>query len=93
MNLKMLVRSIDKLIDLFGSLKNSAKSSHDLSAFSGALIKLKKIRVLVIEGDLGAAATEWRALQYYCSDSVPMQEGFLSQYMPLRQSIINHGLQ
>jgi hypothetical protein len=92
MNFKMLIRSLDKLIVLFEQFENACKKSYEISAFSDASKMAREISSMIEGGDYDSALQKWQVLEYYCNDSLPHPEGFLSKYMPIRQSIINFGL-
>jgi hypothetical protein len=93
MNTKMLIRSLDKLIALFEQYETRCAEIYEKSAFSCAANITSEIKSMVEANDYNAALRKWQALEYYCNDSLPHPEDFLSKYMPIRQSLINFGLQ
>jgi hypothetical protein len=89
---KSLTRKLQALVELFQEYEHSCVQQWEKEAFLRACSMAIRIEQSVGIEDYDEAERLWKLLQRFISDSVPFQEGFLSRYMPLRQSIINFGL-
>ena len=81
------------MIQLFERCINSENSSWKKDAFSDAQSMATKILTLIEAEDYEEAIYLWKLLEHYSDESLPITEEFLSNYMPIRQSVINFGLQ
>lgn len=90
---KMLKRYLVKLSILFDDFVQLSESIETADAFNSAKNQCSKIIHIVESQDITEATNNWRALMYYVDDSITITEEFLEMYQPLRQKIINSGLQ
>ena len=90
---KNLIRSLEKLVLLYESYEKSESESWSKEAFLSAYNMSKEILDSVEKENYGEAKYKWSLLERYSNDSLPMTGKFVSSYTPLKQSIINFGLQ
>lgn len=90
---KNLARKIQALIALLKDCESLADQQWKKEAFLDAYSMCMSVATSIDSDDYGEAVRLWRQLERFVNDSIPTDEDFLSRYMPLRQSIINFGMQ
>lgn len=89
---KNLSRKLQSLTELLKNYESSSDSQWKKEAFADAYSLCTNVISSVDLEDYDEASRLWKQLERVINDSIPVNEGFLSRYMPLRQSIINFGL-
>ncbi|MDO3383141.1 hypothetical protein [Gilvimarinus algae] len=93
MNKKLLTKNFLALEKVFFHFYLLSISDTNKSAFLSASTQCKSILNLIDEDDYEKATQEWYTLMHFSDDSVPISEEYLEKYTPLKQRIINSGLQ
>lgn len=90
---KRLIKALKSLEELFVQQAGSNKSSHLTNSFISAKNQTGAIIKFIQADDISAALNAWRALAYFTDDSIGPSEKFLEKYEPIKQKVVNAGLQ
>ena len=90
---KLLLKALESLSNVFQEFYQETEKEERKKVFEYAMNQCNEISDSVKSGEIKLAKDQWRALMYFSDDSIGPSEKFLSKYMPLRQKIINFGLQ
>jgi hypothetical protein len=90
---KVLYRSLNALLRLFDELAVSSASIEGRESFLSAKQQCNIIITAIQNNETQEAKSKWRILMHYADDSIGGSELFLEKYQPLKQKIINAGLQ
>lgn len=90
---KLLLKALASLADVYEEFSWKADTIDRKAAFESTVSQCNGIYHMVKAGEIGAARNQWYALMHFSSDSIALSESFLGKYEPLKQKIINFGLQ
>ena len=90
---KNLVRKLKSLATLLEEFEASSDKQYKKDAFADAISMCSDILLKVDSDRYDEAIQVWGRFERFANDSIPLNENFLSSYLPLRQSIINFGMQ
>jgi hypothetical protein len=89
---KNLSRKLKLLSALLKEYETFVDEQWKKDAFVDALSMSLTISSKVEAEEYDEAIRLWGQLERFISDSVPVNEAFLSKYLPLRQALVNFGL-
>ena len=90
---KLLLRAITSLRIIFEKFSTSSGLENRKDVFISATSQCDIIINAVERNDISSAKDSWRVLMQFADDSIGPSEEFLDKYEPIRQKIINAGLQ
>jgi hypothetical protein len=90
---KLLLKALSSLTKMFEEFYRASNVQDRQKVFESAMNQCNKISAAVKSGEINLAKNQWRALMYFSNDSIGPSEEYLAKYEPLRQKIINFGLQ
>ena len=90
---KLLLKALASLNNVFEEFYVSANTQDRKHVFESAMNQCNVVSNTIKSGESNVAKDQWRALMYFSDDSIGPSEEFLEKYEPLRQKVINFGLQ
>ncbi len=93
MNRKLALRYLIRISDLLSEYSGKADADWRKENFNTGVYLIREIIGYVEADNYEEAKQKWRVFEQYQSDCLPISEELLEEFAPLRQKVINFGLQ